>query len=593
MCVVTEGSRGGYPSILRYSTVPGRERGITSHSVTQSFPCSRPGTKNGGTPCDDRLTENNEIDSMQHVRMNIIRTLTIVLLLMALLPGPAAAQTRALHWQSLEVIAHLDAEGALHVRETQAMVFNGNWNGGERRFDMRPGQKLQFEQLIERNAAGRKVRTLRRGDLKQVGEYRWFDDDVLRWRSRLPSDPQFRDALRIYELDYVISGVLLRQGQQYVLNHDFAFPDRNGIIEHFRGELTLDPAWHARAAFEPAFELNDVRPGRGVVRRVVLDYAGGGKPQAQRVAIKAPAWIVDLVSIVLAALAIGAAVIVIRRERERCRFEPIESPEAIDAVWLAEHVLRYRPEIVGAAWDGEVSTHEVMAVLARLALAGQITSEVKNAGWWIFKGDVLHMRLHVDAKTLPLPERKLIQKLFFDGDTTDTQRIRRHYRRRGFDAVGTIRWIVRSKAESIVGRDERLPAWRWKVTASLIGVGVLTIAIGVWMLPQTAPFVLPVAGGIVALWLVATQFARSYRQAPTPRFGAVLVVLILLVGGLFGLRWALQALVVPIIECIGLALLAAGMLHCSANHISLQTVGGVAAPPAASDCGCAPTCSVN
>jgi hypothetical protein len=33
----------------------------------------------------------------------------------------------------------LDAEGALHVEETQTIIFNGDWNGGERRFDIRDG----------------------------------------------------------------------------------------------------------------------------------------------------------------------------------------------------------------------------------------------------------------------------------------------------------------------------------------------------------------------------------------------------------------------------------------------------------------------
>ena len=156
---------------------------------------------------------------------------------------PAAAQTKELHWQSLDVRAFLDADGALHVRETQAIVFDGDWNGGERRFSIRDGHRLKFERLIEKDASGNTLREFHRGDLDRIGEFRWFDGHVLRWRTRMPDDPPFQDALRIYELDYVIAGVLQRQGSRFFLDHDFAFPDRTGIIEHLHGELTFDASW--------------------------------------------------------------------------------------------------------------------------------------------------------------------------------------------------------------------------------------------------------------------------------------------------------------------------------------------------------------
>src|SRR5688572_26527095 len=105
---------------------------------------------------------------------------------------------KELHWQSLDVRAHLDADGGLHVRETQAIVFDGDWNGGERRFSIRDGQRLKFERLIEKDASGNTLREFGRGDLDDIGEFRWFDGDMLRWRTRMPDDPPFRDTLRIY-----------------------------------------------------------------------------------------------------------------------------------------------------------------------------------------------------------------------------------------------------------------------------------------------------------------------------------------------------------------------------------------------------------
>jgi hypothetical protein len=55
----------------------------------------------------------------------------LIPLLLLLVPAFAAAQSKELHWRSLDVKARLDSQGALHVVERQAMVFTGDWNGAE------------------------------------------------------------------------------------------------------------------------------------------------------------------------------------------------------------------------------------------------------------------------------------------------------------------------------------------------------------------------------------------------------------------------------------------------------------------------------
>src|SRR5262245_23647709 len=56
----------------------------------------------------------------------------------------AQAAERELHWDALDVDARLDAEGVLDVIERHTMVFTGDWNGGERVFNVRARQKLEF-----------------------------------------------------------------------------------------------------------------------------------------------------------------------------------------------------------------------------------------------------------------------------------------------------------------------------------------------------------------------------------------------------------------------------------------------------------------
>ena len=203
--------------------------------------------------------------------------LTAYLLLVTLsLAAPALAE-RTLHWRELAVTARLDADGRLHVRELHAMVFSGDWNGGERVFALRLGQKLQLERVSRIDPATGETRILEKGDLDEVDRYGWRDG-ALRWRSRLPSDPPFESTEIDYELQYVLSNVLVVHDDSYVLDHDFAFPDREGPVERFVLDLELDPAWEGEKGVAGRWEPGGLPPGRGFVITTPLHYVGAGRP---------------------------------------------------------------------------------------------------------------------------------------------------------------------------------------------------------------------------------------------------------------------------------------------------------------------------
>jgi hypothetical protein len=71
------------------------------------------------------------------------RLLLVVLLALAVSPALA----KSLDWRTLDVTARLDKDGALHVTERHGMVFDGDWNGGERTFRIGAGQGLHFESI--------------------------------------------------------------------------------------------------------------------------------------------------------------------------------------------------------------------------------------------------------------------------------------------------------------------------------------------------------------------------------------------------------------------------------------------------------------
>src|SRR5687767_5177110 len=100
-----------------------------------------------------------------------------------------SAHARSLYWSSVAVDARLDRDGVLEVSETQAYVFDGDWNGGERSFSVRPRQSLKI--LGVERIDGANILPLSAGNLTAVDQYQMMDGNVLRWRSRLPTDPEF------------------------------------------------------------------------------------------------------------------------------------------------------------------------------------------------------------------------------------------------------------------------------------------------------------------------------------------------------------------------------------------------------------------
>ena len=90
-------------------------------------------------------------------------------------------------------------------------------------------------------------------------------------------------------------------------------------------------------------------------------------------------------------------------------------------------------------------------MLARMVAEGKMTSEVrpgfKILGLTLTPG-VLHLRLTVPRGTLAGYERELVDKLFFDGDDTDTDRVKGRYRSTGFNPAAVIEKPLRALLSS-------------------------------------------------------------------------------------------------------------------------------------------------
>lgn len=453
------------------------------------------------------------------------RALVLALIVSSAVCAPADA--RELFWPEISVEARLDAEGRLHTAERQVMVFTGDWNGGERVFNLRMRQTLEFEGLSRIDDSGQE-HFLEKGDLSAVDRFEWVDSKTVRWRSRLPSDPPFDRTRITYVLRYILSNVLIPQNGRYLLDHDFLFPDREGTIERYSIRLSLDPAWEAEAPFPERISGGPLPPGRGYVLTVPLTYRGPGRPRA--------VWTgaAQTVRATLAALLALSFVFhwaqFYRRERSLGRFEPLIPARDIDHRWLEENVLSLAPEVVGAAWDERTGAPEVAAVLARMVSEGKLESEIREKGWFLFRRNVLTLKLRVDRSALEGYEKALVEALFVSGDTTDTEAVRRHYGSEGFDPAAKIREPLRQAIPSLVGEERPLPGTSWKAPVTLALVGLALLAVSVWLHFGEIFFAAGVllVGGNAGVWAMVLAH-RSREEVARPlvssaSFGLILAV---------------------------------------------------------------------
>lgn len=441
-----------------------------------------------------------------------LKRLALAFLLLAA-PTPLSAQDRTLYWDDIAVTARLDARGTLHVRERQTFVFTGDWNGGERSFVRRLSHDLDLQRIARVGADGREV-PLVEGDLDQLDHYDW-EGNTLRWRSRLPGDPPFRETPITYVLEYTWSGILARKGDLYLLDHDFALPDVQWPIRKFSLDFELDPAWMPLAPVPAHLEERDLAPGTHLVVRNELRYVGGAEAGG-------PDPGVTLVPFTWRAALFGASLLAMLYlyfvfrdgEARRGRFEPLPVPREWDEAWLQENVLDLQPEVVGALWDQKIGPAEVAAVLARLVTEGKMASEVRPGlrlfGIALTPG-VLHLHLLVNRNEFKGYERRLVDKLFLLSDETDTDRVRKHYRSSGFNPVKEIEDGLKSRIRAHGDLDKRKPSYRRTFYLSL---AILALAVLDAVSHLGTTLVLFGIVAFVSLWIAVAGIssAISWRQ---------------------------------------------------------------------------------
>lgn len=416
-----------------------------------------------------------------------------LLILLVLVAAPLQAQ-RSLEWDRVAVKARLDAEGTLHVREEQAYVFNGDWNGGERIFRVGKGQQFTFERISRVTDSG--MVELAQGSLDDVDHYQFAGENTLRWRSRLPSDPAFSDTRITYVLEYRLANILQRRGGRYDLDNDFAFPDRSGTIRRFTLDLELDSLWRSDD-LPRHIARTDLSPGRSVVVHGLLRYTGTGAPQTQRSTL--------YFRLALAAIGLLVPFLMwrrfVRHEREIGRLAPLDTA-SVNRLSIERELLCIPAEVVGTAWDEEASANEVSALLARWTGEGKLISTAHGS-------EEMSLRLGVPREIFEGYERELIDKLFFAGDETSTTAIRAHYKQSGFNPASLVSRHLQDKANALAEMKEAAQGSSKLLSLGLFLLAVVLIAAGV---RRGATPATPVVGVFLFfLWVVAIFIAMQWR----------------------------------------------------------------------------------
>lgn len=434
----------------------------------------------------------------------------LVLALLATAGRELGAQARELHWPRFDVEARLDSTGMLHVKERQTIRFTGDWNGGERRFDLRHATAFWMTRISRVDSATGQLIPLH-GDLSSVDGHE-MNGSTLRWRSRLPSDPPFQGAVIAYEIESLLRNFLVPDAADsslLVLDHDFAFPERDGVIERFTLRLTIDPPWAPAPGFTGEYAADSLLPGQGFVATVPLEWRGAGLPPGVEYGA-ARMLRLGLALVILLPLPL-LVMRLLRRERALGRFEPLVPAGSIDERWLKANVFAMQPEVVGHAWDDTTGQAEVAATLARLVQERRLSSKVRK-GKGLFATDVLELKLETSRSHFTGHERALVDALFVSGDSTDTERVRKHYKSSGFDPAALIRAPLLTLVDATPGAGTNLakPS-RWP-SFLLFLAGIITFVTGILLRPRDVPIAFAAFGILFATYLFSIIAAAAWQR---------------------------------------------------------------------------------
>jgi uncharacterized membrane protein YgcG len=300
----------------------------------------------------------------------------LTLLLCTTVAHPLTAAAKSLDWKKFEVQAHLENDGDVTIKEEQTIVFDGDWNGGERRFDVAEGRSVDLISIQHWSPSVNGWIPVERGELSKVDRYQWTSSDTIRWRSRLPLDPPFHNTEERYLLQFRIHGA----GQagdpgQTIVRFPVLPGDRPGSVQVFDFHFTADPSLGqttSDANEQAQMHRENVPAGTAIFARMTLTGGTSSVP-IKSTSSSSPSGTTRFALVAGLVLIIGILLWkFFDREKSLGRFSQGPSIQDINENFLNENLFRYPPEIVNVLWEEEVGTKAVLTLLSRLQCEGKI-----------------------------------------------------------------------------------------------------------------------------------------------------------------------------------------------------------------------------
>jgi hypothetical protein len=502
----------------------------------------------------------------------------------------AAADDSSVVWTLLEVNTHIANDAGVHVRETHHVRLSGPVVSILHQFGRDTDQSVHVTG-VWRVASGGERTPLEAGDPSAPSRYRAAGDYV-EWNVQLAGTDL--DPAPVFEIEYDLANAVSPAwnlgagprpldgrgsivnpperwahvwarwrearpiaGRAYRLDHDVLFPSRerpNDDLERLDYHMHYDDQWVlVTPEDEWARATNDVDYRVGST----FEYLLPARPALANVRNSAIR-MGSIIGLPVAGLLLLAVFIAASRRSW--------SSAPIDRTWIQERLLNVPPNEIAADFGVDRGAATFEDVMNRMASDRKVRITVLRPET---DDEAAHveMRLLVSRDSLTPAERKIVDAVFFESNTTSTDIVRRRYRGDDFDPDELV-------AENATAATAGAKLSRWRPIASslalaagLSGVVLLAMDVAAAGQPPIALFGALVVNGVVNNF--SPKPSRPVARPPS-RDLLFLVPLVLLTLAMTAIHVATNASL-SIYASAGMALFTLGnfqsMLNGSRPHV--------------------------
>ncbi|MCX7766124.1 MAG: DUF2207 domain-containing protein, partial [Candidatus Sumerlaeia bacterium] len=340
-----------------------------------------------------------------------------------------SAQAKSLYWERIDVEINLQRDGSLDITEVQEYVFDGDWNGGWRKLIIRGCDEIIFQTLEEKN--DKKIR-YEPGNIAHKYKYNLRKSgEVLeiKWRSRLPSEPVYKNTHKTFVLCYRVLGAIQPHKNFDELYWKAIFEERSGLIRYatatvrFPQDVKVEPGkffvtfytraanarWEIRPDNTIFFKADNLSPREKFEVKIEFPKGITAVKYDPRRYFKQTLFPALPVLTAVFSLPLALAIMTGLYKRFGRDFEFMGN-----LGYFRSPPSQLPPAIAGTLVDEYVDIREVVATIFDLARRGFLEIIEQESGKWLFKKRDYILRLIKQPKQDEISEyeREILESIF-------------------------------------------------------------------------------------------------------------------------------------------------------------------------------------